>query len=64
MSIVYEVVRQYMTVLHDVTTVIDETKGFRNFEGRAIIGFIDGTEVPNTVILLKLRSLVMKILSL
>lgn len=47
MSIVYEVVRQYMTVLHDVTTVIDETKGFRNFEGRAIIGFIDGTEVPS-----------------
>ncbi|MBC6498373.1 Dyp-type peroxidase [Weissella confusa] len=31
----------------DVTTVIDETKGFRNFEGRAIIGFIDGTEVPS-----------------
>ena len=26
--------------------MLDETKGFRYFEGRAIIGFIDGTEAP------------------
>ncbi|MBM7617017.1 putative iron-dependent peroxidase [Weissella uvarum] len=43
---VYEVVSQYRRFLKDFTTVVDETKGFRYFEGRAIIGFIDGTEAP------------------
>ncbi|KRN76848.1 Dyp-type peroxidase [Weissella minor] len=43
---VYEVVTQYRRFLKDFTTVVDETKGFRYFEGRAIIGFIDGTEAP------------------
>ncbi|MHA7611878.1 Dyp-type peroxidase [Weissella viridescens] len=43
---VYEVVTQYRRFLKDFTTVLDETKGFRYFEGRAIIGFIDGTEAP------------------
>lgn len=45
-AVVYEVVRQFMVFLSPVTTVLDETKGFRYFEGRAIIGFIDGTEAP------------------
>ncbi|GJM47496.1 Dyp-type peroxidase [Weissella soli] len=45
-AVVYEVVTQFMRFLKDVTTVLDETKGFRYFEGRAIIGFIDGTEAP------------------
>lgn len=45
-AVVYEIVRQFMKLLASVTTVIDETKGFRYLEGRAIIGFIDGTEAP------------------
>ncbi|KAA8455774.1 Dyp-type peroxidase [Weissella paramesenteroides] len=45
-AVVYEIVRQFMKLLSPVTTVIDETKGFRYLEGRAIIGFIDGTEAP------------------
>lgn len=45
-AVVYEMVRQCMLFLRDFTTVVDETKGFRYFEGRAIIGFIDGTEAP------------------
>lgn len=43
---VYELMTQVMLFLKDITTVVDETKGFRYFEGRAIIGFIDGTEAP------------------
>ena len=46
-AVVYEVTRQFMLFLQPITTLIDETKGFRYFEGRAIIGFIDGTEAPN-----------------
>ncbi|MGV3185268.1 Dyp-type peroxidase [Weissella paramesenteroides] len=45
-AVVYEIVRQFMKLLLPVTTVLDETKGFRYLEGRAIIGFIDGTEAP------------------
>ena len=45
-AVVYEVVRPFMVFLEPIATVLDETKGFRYFEGRAIIGFIDGTEAP------------------
>ena len=45
-AVVYEAQTQFMRFIRDVTTVVDETKGFRYFEGRAIIGFIDGTEAP------------------
>ncbi|ETY72554.1 peroxidase [Lactiplantibacillus fabifermentans T30PCM01] len=45
-AVVYECQTQFQRVLADITTVVDETKGFRYFEGRAIIGFIDGTEAP------------------
>lgn len=45
-AVVYEVVCQFMVFLEPIATVLDETKGFRYFEGRAIIGFIDGTEAP------------------
>lgn len=45
-AVVYECQTQFMRFLKDITTVVDETKGFRYFEGRAIIGFIDGTEAP------------------
>ncbi len=43
---VYEFMAQVMLFIRDITNVVDETKGFRYFEGRAIIGFIDGTENP------------------
>lgn len=45
-AVVYELISQCRIFLKDITTVVDETKGFRYFEGRAIIGFIDGTEAP------------------
>lgn len=45
-AVVYEAQTQFRRFLKDVTEVVDETKGFRYFEGRAIIGFIDGTEAP------------------
>ncbi|AEV95909.1 Dyp-type peroxidase [Pediococcus claussenii] len=48
-GIVYEVVDQIMGFARDFTTVEDETKGFRYLEGRAIIGFIDGTENPEVI---------------
>ena len=43
---VYEAMSQFRRFLEDITTVVDETKGFRYFEGRAIIGFIEWTEAP------------------
>ena len=46
MAVVFEVMDQAREFLRDWTTVVDETHGFRYFEGRAIIGFIDGTENP------------------
>ncbi len=45
-TVVYELMDQIMQFLGDYATVVDETHGFRYFEGRAIIGFIDGTEAP------------------
>lgn len=45
-AVVYEAQTQFMRFLKNITSVVDETKGFRYFEGRAIIGFIDGTEAP------------------
>lgn len=45
-AVVYEFMAQIMLFIKDITNVVDETKGFRYFEGRAIIGFIDGTENP------------------
>lgn len=45
-AVLYELLTQYMQFLSPFADVIDETKGFRYFEGRAIIGYIDGTEAP------------------
>lgn len=46
MSVCYEIIDQFMGILRPITTVEDETHGFRYFEGRSIVGFIDGTENP------------------
>jgi putative iron-dependent peroxidase len=43
----YEVVDQLREFFGPAAVVVDETAGFRYFEGRAIIGFIDGTEAPS-----------------
>ncbi|ANZ60048.1 Dyp-type peroxidase [Secundilactobacillus paracollinoides] len=47
-AVVYEIMDQFSEFFRDVTSVVDETHGFRYFEGRAIVGFIDGTENPST----------------
>ncbi len=46
MAVCYELMDQFMEILRPITDVEDETHGFRYLEGRAIIGFIDGTENP------------------
>jgi putative iron-dependent peroxidase len=46
-AVLYELVDQLRQFYGPATTVADETNGFRYFEGRAIIGFIDGTEAPS-----------------
>ncbi|MDF7636996.1 Dyp-type peroxidase [Leuconostocaceae bacterium ESL0958] len=47
-AVVYEAQEQFMRFLKEITEVVDSTQGFRYFEGRAIIGFIDGTEAPES----------------
>ena len=42
----YEIASLVTADLGDAVTAIDETHGFRYFDGRAIIGFVDGTENP------------------
>ncbi|MDR1430849.1 MAG: Dyp-type peroxidase [Propionibacteriaceae bacterium] len=46
-AVIYEIVDQLSGFVSPAADVLDETQGFRYFEGRAIIGFIDGTEAPN-----------------
>ncbi|MDR1440891.1 MAG: Dyp-type peroxidase [Bifidobacteriaceae bacterium] len=46
-AVIYEVVDQLRAFFEPAATALDETQGFRYFEGRAIIGFIDGTEAPS-----------------
>ena len=43
----YEIARLISDAIQEVTTAIDEVHGFRYFDGRAIIGFVDGTENPD-----------------
>ena len=43
----YEIASLISNALQEVTTAIDEVQGFRYFDGRAIIGFVDGTENPD-----------------
>jgi len=45
-AVVYEFLSLIMEYLRPYVDVVDETHGFGYFEGRAIIGFIDGTEAP------------------
>ena len=46
MDACFEVAAMIGTKLNSAATHIDEVHGFRYFDGRAIIGFVDGTENP------------------
>jgi porphyrinogen peroxidase len=42
----FELAAQLMNRLEGAVTTVDEVHGFRNFDMRAMIGFVDGTENP------------------
>jgi len=46
MDLCFEVATQIMTRIGDVVTPEDEVHGFRYFDDRDLIGFVDGTENP------------------
>jgi putative iron-dependent peroxidase len=46
MDLCFEVIAQVMTRLAGCVTVCDEVHGFRYFDERDLIGFVDGTENP------------------
>ena len=48
-DICYEMAAMIDELLADATYSIDEVSGFRYLDGRAIIGFVDGTENPEDV---------------
>src|SRR5579863_4529410 len=46
MDLCFEMATQIMTRIRDVVTPEDEVQGFRYFDDRDLIGFVDGTENP------------------
>jgi len=46
MDLCFELATQLLNKLGDAVTVVDEVQGFRYFDQRAMIGFVDGTENP------------------
>jgi putative iron-dependent peroxidase len=46
MDLCFELVTHAVERIRDAVTVVDETHGFRYFDDRSIIGFVDGTENP------------------
>jgi putative iron-dependent peroxidase len=46
MDLCFELATHFLTALGSAVTVIDEVQGFRYFDLRSIIGFVDGTENP------------------
>ena len=42
----FELERLLLAVLGDAVTVVDEVQGFRYFDARDLLGFVDGTENP------------------
>lgn len=46
MDLCFELARQISTRLGDAVTVADEVHGFRYFDARDLLGFVDGTENP------------------
>ena len=47
MDICYEVAAMIYDLTKNIADSLDEVHGFRYFDGRAIIGFVDGTENPD-----------------
>ena len=45
-SIAYDMASAITAALRDIAEVVDEVHGFRYWDGRSIIGFVDGTENP------------------
>lgn len=46
MDLCFELATQIMESIGDAVTIADEVHGFRYFEDRDVIGFVDGTENP------------------
>jgi putative iron-dependent peroxidase len=46
MDLCFELATQLTGRLGDAVSVVDEVHGFRNFDLRAMVGFVDGTENP------------------
>ena len=46
MDLCFELATQIMTRLRDAVSPVDEVHGFRYFDDRDLIGFVDGTENP------------------
>jgi len=46
MDLCFELATQIMAGLGDTVSVVDEVQGFRYFDDRDVIGFVDGTENP------------------
>src|SRR5580700_6073013 len=53
MDICFELATQIMERIGDAVSVADETQGFRYFEDRDLIGFVDGTENPRGTVALE-----------
>jgi putative iron-dependent peroxidase len=46
MDLCFEMVTQIMQRVEGAVTIVDETHGFRYFDDRDLLGFVDGTENP------------------
>ena len=46
MDLCFEMAAQIMGSLGDAVTAVDEVHGFRYFDDRDLLGFVDGTENP------------------
>src|SRR6202000_3345305 len=46
MDLCFELAQRLTEHLGDAVTVIDEVHGFRSFDERDLLGFVDGTENP------------------
>jgi porphyrinogen peroxidase len=53
LDICFELVTQIMERIGDVVAIADEVQGFRYFEDRDLIGFVDGTENPRGTVALE-----------
>jgi porphyrinogen peroxidase len=52
MDICFELITQIMERIGDAVSAVDEAHGFRYFEDRDLIGFVDGTENPRGTVAL------------